>query len=187
MSKRNRGMLDLLVEAALRPVAEVRADAAAKMVRDLKGSEHEANIARRGVGAGDFKSVHVYGVDTGGAAHQAIDVTFADDGSGKVLVDTPEGRCALGALSDTLPEMVAHQARAMEKKGLRAEVRYHFTDAIYADEARAEKKRGEYGIVPCAAPEWRKGYEPRELVRMQPGRDKGTMVRMTGSVRNKKR
>lgn len=186
MSRRSRTGADVTAIAALLTVAEVRADATSEMLRTLKATDTEVSIGKRMVGAGDCKTVAVYAVDKDGRQVRSMDMTFSDDGSGRVMVDSASGRSALDALDGSLSKAVAHQARENEKHGWRTQVRYWFTDAIYADPARAEDRRKHYGVESKDPPPCRDGYEPRQLVRMQPGRDKGTWMTMSGSVKKRK-
>jgi hypothetical protein len=64
----------------------------------------------------------------------------------------------------------------MRRRGLTADVRYQFTPEIYADPQRLAAARAELGIGPAAVPQWRSGYQPKEALRLRPGKDNGMLA-----------
>ncbi len=93
-----------------------------------------------------------------------------------MLLDLDGGkRSAIEALDAGLGRAVAYAAERMRRRGLSADVRYVFTEEVYADPERLAAARSQLGIAPSANPSWRAGYKPKEVLRLRPGKDSGIL------------
>jgi hypothetical protein len=164
------------VKAVPVPRSLVRAQVAGELVNACRGSATEVETAQKGVGRQLIEKVVVYGLDASGHARDKIELSFTGDASGNVMLELDGGnRSAIEALDAGLGRAVAHAAERMRRRGLTADVRYQFTDQVNADPQRLAAARAELGIGPVAAPNWRTGYKPKQVLRLRPGKDSGIL------------
>ena len=141
------------------------------------GSAAEVEIAQKGVSREVLARVIVYGLDGSGYARDQVELTFSGDASGHVALDLDGGnRSAIDAMDGGLGHAVANTAERMRHRGLKPYVQFAFTDEIYADPARLSALRSELGLSASEAPSWRAGYEPKEVLRIRPGKDSGILA-----------
>jgi hypothetical protein len=171
-----RSKVGLKVKAVPVPRSLVRAQVAGELIHACGGNAKEVEIGQNGVGRQLLEKVIVYGLDGSGYARDKIECSFTGDASGDVMLDLDGGnRSAIEALDAGLGRAVAHAAQRMRRRGLSADVRYVFTDEVYADPQRLAAARAELGIGPAADPNWRSGYQPKEVLRLRPGKDSGIL------------
>src|SRR5215470_8278594 len=169
-----RTKVKVKVKAVPVPRSLVRAQVAGELINACGGTTTEVEIGQKGVLRQLLEKVIVYGLDKDGHARDKVEFSFNGDSSGDVLLDLDGGnRSAIEALDAGLGRAVAYAAERMRRRGLSADVRYVFTDEIYADPQRLAAARAELGIGPAADPKWRAGYKPKELLRLRPGKDGG--------------
>jgi hypothetical protein len=159
-----------LTEIALRNAAP---QVAGELIHACGGNTKEVEIGQKGVGRQPLDKVIVYGLDASGNARHKIEFSFTGDASGDVMLDLDDGRSAIEALDGGLGRAVAHAAERMRRRNLSADVR--LTDDVYADPERLAAARAELGIESTAAPNWRSGYRPKEVLRLRPGKDSGIL------------
>jgi hypothetical protein len=80
------------------------------------------------------------------------------------------------ALDAGAARAVVRAADRMQRQGLTPDIRYVFTDEVYADPERLAAARAELGLKPVADPKWRAGYQPKEVLRLRPGKDPGILL-----------
>jgi hypothetical protein len=172
----SRAKVNVQVKAVPVPRSLVRAQVAGELIHACGGSDTEVEIGQKGVLRQLVEKVIVYGLDAAGNARDMIECSFTGDASGDVMLDLDGGnRSAIEALDAGLGRAVAYAAERMRRRGLSADVRYVFTDEVYADEQRLAAARAQLGLSPVDAPNWRKGYQPREVLRLRPGKDSGIL------------
>jgi hypothetical protein len=174
MSKRIKSMVQ--PRAVPIPKALVRAQVAGELIHACGGSPGEVEIGQKGVVRRLLEKVIVYGIDSQGDARDKIEFSFTGDASGDVMLDLDGGnRSALEALDGGLGRAVAYAANRIRHRGLRPDVRYVFTDEIYADPERLASARLELGVSSIDEPSWGAGYHPREILRIRPSKDSGIL------------
>ena len=172
MSKRSK------TKVTVKPVpikrSLVQAQAGGEVTHAFGGSAAEVEIAQQGIARRLVEKVVVCGVDSAGFARDQVEFSFTGDGDADVMLDLEGGaRSAIDALDSGLGRAVAHAAGRMRKRGLKADVRYVFSDEVYADAGKLAAARAELGIGPCEGARWRSGYQPKEILRLRPAKDKG--------------
>ena len=171
-----RAQVNVKVKPVPVPRSLVRAQVAGELIHACGGSATEVDIGQKGVARQLLEKVMVYGLDGSGHARDKVELSFTGDASGDVLLDLDGGnRSAIEALDAGLGRAVARAAERMRRRGLTAEVRYQFTDGIYADPERLAAARAELGLDSAAALHWRSGYQPKEVLRLRPGKDSGIL------------
>jgi hypothetical protein len=174
MSARSR--IGVKVKAVPVPRSLVRAQVAGELIHVCGGSAVEVEIGQKGVALQLLEKVVVYGLDPAGNARDKIELSFTGDASGDVMLDLDGGnRSAIEALDAGLGRAVAHAAERMRRRGLTPDVRYQFTKGIRADPQRLAAARAELGVGSVAAPNWRSGYQPKQVLRLRPGKDNGML------------
>lgn len=164
------------VEPVVLPKIFARAQVAGELVNAFGGSAAEIEVAQTGVARQLFEEVIVYGLDSSGCERDRAAVSFTGDASGDVLLDLDGGnRSAIEAFDGGFGRAVAHAAARMRRRGFSPDIRYAFTKAIYADPPRLAALRAELGLKPAAAPNSRPGYQPKEVLRLRPGKDSGLL------------
>jgi hypothetical protein len=163
------------VEAVSVPRTIVRAQIAGEMIHACGGSDAEVEVAHKGVSRQLLEKVMVHGVDDSGCVRDTVEISFTGDASGDVSLDLNGGRSAIDALDGGLRRAVARAAERMRRRGLTADVRYAFSKEIYADPQRLAAGRAELGIGPAAPLTRRPGYQPKEVLRLRPGKDSGIL------------
>jgi len=172
-----RSKVSVKIKAVPVPRSLVRAQVAGELIHACEGSATEVEIAQKGVARQLLQKVIVYGLDGSGYARDKIEFSFTGDASGDVSLDLDGGnRSAIEALDAGLARAVAHAAERMRRWGLTVDVRYMFTDDLYADPQRLAAARAELGLELAAAPNWRAGYQPKEVLRLRPGKDNGILA-----------
>jgi hypothetical protein len=172
----SRSKIDVKVKPVPLPRSLVRAQAAGELIHASGGSPKEVEIGQRGVGRQLLEKVLVYGLDGFGHARDMVEFSFTGDASCDVLLDLDGGnRSAIEALDAGLGRAVARAADRMRRRGLTADVRYQFTDEICSDPQRFAAARAELGVNVAAAPNWRGGYQRKEVLRLRPGKDSGIL------------
>lgn len=171
-----RAKVNVQVKAVPVPRSLVRAQVAGELIHACGGSDTDVEVGQRGVLRQLIEKVIVYGIDAAGNARDKIEVSFDDNASGDVLLDLDGGtRSAIEALDAGLGRAVAYAARRMRARGLSADVRYVLTERVRASEELLTAARAELGLSPVDAPSWRQGYQPREVLRLRPGKDSGIL------------
>jgi len=157
----------------------VRAQVAGEFLETLGADENEIGIAQRGVADGVVGTVIVHGLDEDGISQHKMSFEFEIDEDDFVEIDLEgDGLSAIEALDPSLRDSVEYAARKMHKKGLLPEVLFRFADDVYEDEERTAEVRDQLGLGPAEEPSWGDGYEEREVVRIRPEPDKGTVARI---------
>src|SRR5258708_4469186 len=171
-----RSQVNVKVKSVPVPRSLVRAQIAGELIHACGGSATEVEIGQKGVARQLLEKVMVYGLDGSGHARDKVEFSFTGDAAGDVMLDLDGGnRSAIEALDAGLGRAVARAAERMRRRGLTADVRYQFTDEIYADPQRLASARAELGLDSAAAPNWRSGYRPKEVLRLRPGKDSGIL------------
>lgn len=171
-----RAKINVQVKAVPIPKSLVRAQVAGELIHACGGSDCDVEIGQRGVLRELIERVVVYGLDAAGHARDMIEVSFDSDAAGHVLMDLDGGsRSAIEALDAGLGRAVAHAADRMRRRGLSADVRYVITKKVRADAEALAAARAELGLSPVDAPSWRKGYQPKAVLRLRPGKDNGIL------------
>jgi len=172
-----RTKVKVKVKAVPVPRSLVRAQVAGELINACGGTTTEVEIGQKGVLRQLLEKVIVYGRDNDGYARDKVEISFNGDASGDVLLDLDGGnRSAIEALDAGLGRAVSYAAERMRGRGLSADVRYVFTDEVYADPEKLAAARAELGIAPREAPSWRAGYNPQEILRLRPGKDSGILA-----------
>jgi hypothetical protein len=172
----SRSKVGVKVKAVPVPKSLVRAQVAGELIHACGGTAREVEIGQKGVGRQLIHKVIVYGVDGSGYARDKVEFSFTGDASGDVSLDLDGGnRSAIEALDAGLGRAVAHAAERMRRRGLSPDILYVFTDDVYADPQRLAAARAELGIELATAPNWRSGYQPKEVLRLRPGKDSGIL------------
>src|SRR5882724_6046480 len=172
----SRAKVNVQVKAVPVPRSLVRAQVAGELIHACGGSATEVEIGQKGVGRQLLEKVIVYGRDSAGHARDKVELSFTGEASGEVTLDLDGGnRSAIEALDAGLGRAVAHAAERIRRRGLTADVRYQFTEDVLGDPQRLAAARAELGVEPIAAPNWRAGYQPKQVLRLRPGKDSGML------------
>jgi hypothetical protein len=170
---------------SLTPVPRIlaRTALAGECVKALGGSAEEIETAQKGMALGVMRTINVYGLDAQGTQREKVELTFDDNDSGDVLIDTTGGISVTEAIDAGMAKAIVFARRQFEKQGLTTETQYLFRDSVYADAARLDEVRRMLGTTEGEPPPIEDGYEERQFLSMKPGKDPGSMVRMSTTRR----
>ena len=176
MSSRTGSKLALSVKARPIPRLLVRAQVAGEVVAACGGSERSIETAQKGVALHIIKSVIVYGLNGDGQAIEKIELTFDAERDGDIMLDLSNGRSAVEALDPALARAVAYQSERIKTLGLTPRVQFRYHDHIAEDADRDQEADRLLGLTSASAPPTRPGHHNREVLRVRPGKDSGTLA-----------
>lgn len=165
------------------PRAIVRTARAGELVKTMGGTDAAIRVAQDGVASGLVQTIEVYGLDSTGCQRERVVLTFDEDASGDILIDTSNGRSVTEATDAGMAKAVAFAKRQFEKLGLATETRFSYTPKVWADEALLAETRRRLGTGPGEPISVSEGMVEREYLNLRPGKDKGSMMSMSTTRR----
>jgi hypothetical protein len=114
-----------------------------------------------------------------GEQRERVTLSFDDDASGEIILDTSNGRSVTEAVDAGMAKAVAFAKRQFEKLGLTTETRFSYTPQIWADETLLAETRRRLGTCPGDPISVPEGMQEREYLNIRPGKDKGSMMSMS--------
>lgn len=173
MSSRSRSQSKLVTKSL--PKNLIRAQEGGELLANLGASEADVRIAQQGLASQSWKSVEVYGVDRTGRARAMarLNIHTHADGNDHISIDADDSRTMLERIDGGYAKAVELTKRDFERKGLKAQARYNFTDEIERDPERKRAEQQRLGTESGYAPDWADGYSGTRVARLTPGRDRG--------------
>jgi hypothetical protein len=168
------------------PKSLVRAQLAGEIAANLGGNEASVRIAQEGFASGSFRRMVVYGVDANGHARDAVryNVGSDDDGHDHVTLDSNEDRSMIERIDGGYAVGIARTKQRFDRKGLRADVRWHFTPEIDNDPVRKRAEQERLGTVSADPPPTAPGYTLKPVATLTPGRDRNQSLQFYRGKKN---
>ena len=176
MSSRTGSKLTLSIKARPIPRLLVRAQVAGEVVAACGGSDRSVETAQKGVALHLLKTISIYALNRDGQVVEKIELTFDTERDGEIMLDLSDGRSAVEALDPALARAVAYQAERIKSLGLIPQVQFRYHDHVSDDAEREKEADRLLGLVDATTPPTRPGHHSREVLRVRPGKDTGTLA-----------
>ena len=172
----------------VRPVLKILviAQAASEVVSNLNGTDEDVEIVQKGVLNKYLKCVTVYGLGHDGHIDDEVTIDLkCENYEGDIELDLSDGSSAIDALDKGFGDAVLYARRRFERRGLSTRVDFTFRDEIYNDPDLYARVQRELGTRPVTPPEWKSGYEPREVLNIRPGKSKDLLTSFRQSFKKR--
>lgn len=165
--------IDINLKPTTLPLPMVRAQMIGDFLANHGIDASTVETAQRGYLAGWLKSVTVHGLDAQGYVCERYTLDFTKlDGEPMVTVQLADGRSMIEALSPKLAAAVSLGVRTMRQRGLTPHVVFQTYPTL--DDATRAHAFATLGLVPADTPGCQPGYVLVEVLRISPGKDRGS-------------
>lgn len=179
MSGKMRSLIRAPLKNTLLPKNLLRAGNAGVINDSLGGSHAATRIAHEGFARGVWKQMTVWGLDAKGQARDktvfSVDHSRGDGDELTTIVDDD----SVDYVTRTDPGMAEALRRTKaryDRKGLRAQTDFEFTDDIKRDPQRFAREQAALGTTSGTPPDMAGGYDIEHIATVRPAKDKGQFL-----------